>query len=780
MTRLAAQLAGIAVVLLGSALTAAGPADRTPAAPRAEPNAAPKAAPPITAPPTPEELRIRLGRCVDQRVADLASDDPQRCVQGQTALLGLARVYLDALSQYVDHDDLETRVRARDLLSHVLTETRVCRILLKLPPAQRAKLHELRKQEPGLFQEMLAKDWARRVQAVRELTEPRRDPKHLAEPLLILSLQHPSAKLVSAAATAAGGGDYRSDAMVDALLALLVRHWDRYDEYPPYAYRGGDDGGPANPATAALWALQELNSPRAVPGLLALLCKDSGSDISRQVALAELIGAAGERRAIPALIERLDRVAPRRRWHGADVRGTYTPADFAFLALLRLTGQAPSSYDFTYGHQYDRPFVMFATRARRRAAFAKFRQWWDQQKDNKPYRGLEPLKIPDLATVGRFPQGGQTAASAKAVPDPPSAPAIVDTGALRDALAARVHELARKLGAGRLRERTDAHGDLTRLHDTYLAFLLAHANAATPEVHGQLVDVLGDLVVEARLCSTRAALSPTDRKKFTELDRTHPQLLKNVFSLAVQRRLKAMERIRTMDDPNGLAEPIVLMGLRDPLPEMLVAAGRAAESGKYRSDAIVAALQQILIDTPDNAWNYGWYGRGDPPARRPAMAAVTALQKIQNPKAPAVLLAVLIEGRSGRLDRDILLAGALVATGDKRVIPHLIPMLARSASRMSTRSGSKTVTMVSCDPFLMALIKLTGQDPKDYKFVDWPHGDKYYGFQSDADRKAAIAKFKSWWRKNRSTPTYRKLGPIDVPKLRGPQQRGAPFIDRIR
>ncbi|HUU60735.1 MAG TPA: HEAT repeat domain-containing protein, partial [Phycisphaerae bacterium] len=409
MTHLAAQLAGTAAVLLGSALVAAGPTDRTPAAPRVEPNAAPKAALPDTAPPTPEELRIRLGRCVDQRVADLASDDPQRCVQGQTALLGLARAYLDALSQYVDHDDLETRVRARDLLSHVLTETRVCRILLKLPPAQRAKLRELRKQEPGLFQEMLAKDWSRRVMAVRELAEPRRDPKHLAEPLLILSLQHPSAKLVSAAATAAGGGDYRSDAMVDALLALLVRHWDRYSDRQTYAYRGGDDGAPPNPATAALWALQELNSPRAVPGLLALLGKDPGSDMNRQIALAELIGAAGERRAIPVLIERLDRVAPRRPWHGADVRGTYTPADFAFLALLRLTGQAPSSYEFTYGHQNDRPFVAFATRARRRAAFAKFRQWWAQQKNNKPYQGLEPLEIPDLSTVGRFPQGGRTA-----------------------------------------------------------------------------------------------------------------------------------------------------------------------------------------------------------------------------------------------------------------------------------------------------------------------------------------------------------------------------------
>jgi hypothetical protein len=44
-----------------------------------------------------------------------------------------------------------------------------------------------------------------------------------------------------------------------------------------------------------------------------------------------------------------------------------------------------------------------------------------------------------------------------------------------------------------------------------------------------------------------------------------------------------------------------------------------------------------------------------------------------------------------------------------------------------------------------------------------------YGFTSDKDRTAAIAKFKKWWDENKNKPEYKDLKPLDLPKA--PERR---------
>ena len=755
--------------------------------PATAPGSAPAGAP-ARRPLAHKDLEAHMLLGVGRLVVDLASDDPQSCIRAQADLLSLQAGFLAALSKHTDDADLEVRVRVKDLLGKIALETRVSRILLKLPPVERDKLRRLRRRRPRLFGEMLSPDWSRRVKTIGELTRRGTDPQRLASPLLIMSLHHPSSELVVAAADAVAAGNYRSDAVIDALTGLLERTWtwQRGSSRSDYEYDPGRRAelGAAAMNAAALNANTATGTPRAVPKLLELLTSRRSVDARRLAALAEAIASAGELRAIPTLIYELRRTSPQRRWWAENIRGSTTPADYALFILLRLTGQAPRSYGLLYFDYYGRPQLGFAESKDRRAAVAKFRKWWAANRDKGPFKGLKPLPALPSGTTVRSPKlaSGRSTSGPKKRTGPPaaspaSAPAtaplprpaarkIVRIDSLRDDLASRVDDLARQLGSGRLASRLRAHRDLLAMQQAYLDSLVAHADRCGPDVRAQLMDVITDALTEARLHNARVKLPKQVWRKLAGLEPDRPHLLKDAFSLSWKRRVKAMTEIRTMDDSNALAEPLVVMGLRGSVPQVVTAAARAAETGRYHSDRIVEALTDILLKAPRGAWGSGWRGPRPDQQRLPHLAALKALGKVRNPKAAPLLLALLLDQRSADYVRDGMLADALAATGDKRVIPLLLPRLARSRFTSSMSTGKTVVTAAPSDAALMALIKLTGQDPKDYKFQQWPRRESFYGFRDNKQRSAAIKKFKDWWARNKTTPAYRDLKPITLPEVR--------------
>lgn len=710
---------------------------------------------PATRPVAKPDLPTRLQWHTDGRVEALDSPEPEHCAQAQEDILRLQQTLLEALMRHADSKDLEVRLRVRELIGEMATDTRVWRVLFKLPPDQRAKVRLLRRRRPEWFNEILAPSWSRRVQAVKQLAKPGSDPDHLAEPFLVLLLRHPSAELVAATIEAITAGEYRSDATIEALADLVAKTWRQDPAWRQFSY----PRTPFSPRAAALEALGALPSRLAAPRLLSLLLTNESMDMQSNVPLAEVIGATGELRAIPLLIRHLD---PTRRLHGwpfAGVRGGTTFADFPFLVLLRLTGQAPASYGFLHLNYYGMTYIGFADGTDRRRAYAKFKKWWEANRDKPPYKGLRPLVLPGESAAPR---------DSRPVPASPS-PASrqpVDAEKLHDDLATRVDELVGRLGARRLRERERAHSKLLGMYRAFLECLVAHADRASSAVREQLFDILTDAVAASRLRKAQATLPSPVWKRLADLQRQSPLILRDAFSLSWQRRVRAMDAARQLADPQGLAEPLVLQGLRDPMPQVVVAAAKAAQNGRFGSDELVEALTDILIRMPRDAWYSDWPGFGRTADQtRPHVAAVAALGKVKNPRSAEVLLSLLADGRSTNPYRDAMLAEALGLTGDRRAIPALLSRLGQTGIIRSW-DGRTAGSLATSDIALLALVRLTGQDPKKYKFHKSPHGEPLHGFRGAEERKAAIGQFKAWWRQNESSPRYRNIKPIQIQRLR--------------
>ena len=710
------------------------------------------------------DVTERMRACIAQLVAGLASDDPKACVIAQEDLLSLHAGFLAALSSHAQDGDLEVRIRVRDLLAQIAVQARVSRILLKLPDGERGKIRRLRRRSPRLFEQVLSPDWSQRSKALAALAEPGKDPRHLASPLLVMSLRHPSPELATAAATAAAAGDYRSDAVIDALTDLLERTWRRASNDGSYGYIG-PGSRQSNPHVAALNALAVIASPRAVPKLLELLMKDRSWDTRRNAVIADAIAASEDLRTIPVLMKELGRTSPQRSWWVERVRGSTVPADYALLILLKLTGQSPGSYGLLRFDYYNTPYLGFIKAKDRRAAGAKFKKWWTANKDAGPYKDLGPLSAPR--------QGGKltpTPASAKhqqTASAPHDGGPVVEVQAFREELISQVQLLVGRLGSRRLRSRLRAHGGLLTMHRTYMESMIFHAGRSSAPVRAQLLDVVGDAVTDSRMYNVRASLPKNDRDKFSRLEADRPHLLRDSFSLSWKRRVRAMKEVQTMADPNALAEPLVVMALRGSPERLVIAAAKAVESGKYHSDRIVEALADILAKTSQNAWRSTRYSSAQPNVDQhmPHIAAMKAIGRVKNPNAAPFLLALMSDGRTA-LDRNAMLAEALAATGDRRIIPTLLSRLSETRVWTTMSTGKSVVTVAPCDPALMALIKLTGQDPKDYKLLKWPRRETFYGFRDRKQRAAAIKKFKDWWAENKTTPRYRDLKPITLPKIR--------------
>jgi hypothetical protein len=229
----------------------------------------------------------------------------------------------------------------------------------------------------------------------------------LVDPLIIVGVQDPSMEVAAAAARAAGSTDARSEEVVDALCRVL---WEAK----------AADWYRSSVTREALGALWRIASPRSVPMLLSILQDGKNACTWRDIPIAEIIGTAGDKRAIPYLIPLLKSTKSDLAWmkeketvtfardaahisRASPVQATaeketvtFAPSDAALYALLRLTGQDEYAYPFSWSGPGAGGFIMFgfSSSGHREEAIAKFSAWWDRHKDQPPYSGLEKLAIP--------------------------------------------------------------------------------------------------------------------------------------------------------------------------------------------------------------------------------------------------------------------------------------------------------------------------------------------------------------------------------------------------
>jgi hypothetical protein len=159
-----------------------------------------------------------------------------------------------------------------------------------------------------------------------------------------------------------------------------------------------------------------------------------------------------------------------------------------------------------------------------------------------------------------------------------------------------------------------------------------------------------------------------------------------------------------------------------------------------------------------------------------------ALPAVGRKRAAPLLVALMYLRVPPNRGRDAALAKAVAATGEPRAIPNLIGLLDRTKTFHTLHAPPKEgfyplVTTARADAPLMALVKLTGQDPAAYGFerirgpmVLRPSDPADYGFRAQHLRISAIEKFKNWWKANKHTATYRGLKPLRLPRIKGARE----------
>ena len=699
-----------------------------------------------------------LRECVDRNMTGLLSGPAERHDAARAALLALEKAYLGALLAHADDPDAEVRVRVREVLARVGVETRVARTLAKLPARQRGKLARLRSAQPVLFGKIFSDDWPARVAAMEQLAKLD-DPNALAGPLVALCLRHPGEELRLAAARAAATGRYRSDAVVDALTVVAQQR----DDHASW-FRHGDEE-PRSPAWHALAALGKLRSKRAAPGLLAALKHAPVYDMRRQAILAETLAATGERRLIPPLMEHLKQSRSSYQTHITGVGKLHlAKSDAALLALLKLTGQSADAYGLIYREgEHGRLALGFKDKAARRDAIRKFRGWWDANKDKPGYKGLAPLKLParPVVTPPRPPAIAQPAPSTTA---PARAQA---TGKL---LADRAGRLVAKLRSRRYAARREAQAELVALHKQLVEAVARHAPAGEQDearrARGRIGGVLGEMIVEVRIASMLAA-QPTERRQ--ELVRLRAQAgptFDELFSLNWSKQAPAMRRIARAAPAAGALEVLVLRAMRHPSDDAAAAALEALRRRKLKSDAVVEAVGRFVAEKlVERQAPY-------PPPRSRIKAfgeAVKAFRDLAGPRMAPLALALLKAGTSESESCQVL-ADVIARSGEKRAIGVLLELLKDTRWQSTWSSGGFQLTMKPADAPLMALVQLSGQDPKDYPFIYWKSlsfDRRPYGFKDEESRKAALAKFRAWWAKHKTDAAYKDLEPLVLPELPG-------------
>jgi hypothetical protein len=334
-------------------------------------------------------------------------------------------------------------------------------------------------------------------------------------------------------------------------------------------------------------------------------------------------------------------------------------------------------------------------------------------------------------------------------------------------MALQVQRLVEMFRSQRYQDRQDAQASLAEINKAYLDALLSHADDKDPEVRSRVLDMLADAIAESRIKRVLAKLSPAQREKLLAFRQAHSQIYKDTFSLNWSIRLRAVKQIAQLPDPNAQAEPLLLLALEHPSRELVVAAAEAAAKGQYRSDEMVDALVDVL--DPQNDWDQGYYGEEQ---MTPHIAVLQALQAIRSPRAAPPLLALLLRGEGYGLQREGSLAEALAATGEKRLIPSLMDELKHSQTISTSSNGNRKITVAQSDTALLVMVKLTKQDPANYKFV-FPTLDEHmgsiFGFKDIKDRAEAIKQFRQWWEKNKDTEPYKNLKPLPLPDLAHPQ-----------
>jgi len=353
---------------------------------------------------------------------------------------------------------------------------------------------------------------------------------------------------------------------------------------------------------------------------------------------------------------------------------------------------------------------------------------------------------------------------------PPAPKKIPSSDNLRQDLAAISEALGPDLRGDEARAKA-AQDKLLTLQKAYLDALGRHADDDDLEVRQRVRLVMDKVLANIRIRRILVVLPESQARRLRKYQAARPEQFARLFSPDLEESVAAVREIAKTEDPHTLAEPMIVLCLKHPSRDLVSAACEAAATGRYRSDAVVDALCHVLATADNDDWQrrYSYavtHGGGQGPAEPPAAAALRAIHILRPKRAATALLAMVRDGRRHDLRRTAMLAEALAATGEVRAVPALLEEIHRSGASYSYGDGNRTVEIEIGDIPLLAAIRLTGQSPGRYGFVQAPSEydpsvGSLHGFLSDKDRRKAKQDFEKWWKEHQNQPPYRGMKPLE-------------------
>lgn len=307
---------------------------------------------------------------------------------------------------------------------------------------------------------------------------------------------------------------------------------------------------------------------------------------------------------------------------------------------------------------------------------------------------------------------------------------------------------------------------LVALHEKYLDLILAGTDDDDQEVQMRLKQMLDQIAAQAEMKRALGSLTPQRRRKLAAFRKANPSLCRKVFSAKWSVRLEAVRSIVELEDPDTLAEPVLLLSLRHQNDDLAASGAHAACSGRYRSDAIIDALTGLLMRKASDSWD-SFHSR--PAQTSPYVTAAKALRQIKSKQAAPTIVALLCGKRFYSRDKMSLLTSVLIELDEKRALPHLIPLIGKRnviCTYSPDQPDEWTTTMG--DMYLITVIRLTGQNHHVYGFKTsrFPTGlGGEYGFATQEKRSKAIQRFRKWWDANKDKPPYKNLESLKLPEM---------------
>jgi len=359
--------------------------------------------------PAPEEVqaaRRAVARAVAAVAADLGSDSYRKREAAQKALLDLSEAVLAEVLRQAHVDQPEEAQRVGQLFSSLAVSARQGEMLIAMPAKRRKALLELAKAHPAEFNKLWSQDPATAAAAVTALAV-KGGPA--CESVVCWALRRPHWEVRMAAIQAVGAMDGPSKDINNAL-------WERLEAVGARGEGAGffDEGSGArwaqemlrgHESKAAMRSLVALKDDRILARLLRTVFVTRGDSPfgPGREGLVGLIVELNDKRTVATLADRVhenDRVSEIHYGNGKQV--SVSTGDLALGIILTQTNQKLADYGFYTGRDRGPSGneMGFETEAKRTAARAKFRQWWQQHR--KEYEGVEKIPL----TAESQPAGG--------------------------------------------------------------------------------------------------------------------------------------------------------------------------------------------------------------------------------------------------------------------------------------------------------------------------------------------------------------------------------------